>query len=146
GGRRRASPRRGSRRQPLRSRPPDCRQRRSRGGSRWCQSLARPSARAPAASGAPGGIRLKVMLIADVDDVGRAGEVKEVADGFARNYLLRRKLAVAAHRGIEAEGKRLREATVRREAKDRDEAQALADEIGNKTVVVRLKVGEGDKV
>jgi large subunit ribosomal protein L9 len=86
------------------------------------------------------------MLTQDVVDVGRAGEVKEVADGFARNYLLRRKLAVSAHKGTEAEAKRLREATARREAKDREEAQALADEIGNKTVVVRLKVGEGDKV
>ena len=89
---------------------------------------------------------MRVMLTTDVQDVGRAGEVKEVADGFARNYLLRRKLAVAAHKGVEAESKRLREATARREAKDRDEAQALADQIGNKTVVVRLKVGEGDKV
>jgi large subunit ribosomal protein L9 len=86
------------------------------------------------------------MLVKDVADVGRAGEVKDVADGFARNFLLRRKLAVAAHKGTEAEAKRLREATARREAKDREEAQALADEIGNKTVVVRLKVGEGDKV
>jgi large subunit ribosomal protein L9 len=89
---------------------------------------------------------VKVMLTKDVEDVGRAGEVKEVADGFARNFLLRRKLAVAAHKGVEAEAKRLREATARREAKDRDEAQALAEQIGNKTVVVRLKVGEGDKV
>jgi large subunit ribosomal protein L9 len=89
---------------------------------------------------------MRVMLTKDVDDVGRAGEVKEVADGFARNFLLRRRLAVAAHKGVEAEAKRLREATVRREAKDRDEAQAMAEQIGNKTVVVRLKVGEGDKV
>ena len=39
----------------------------------------------------------------------------------------------------------LRDASARREAKDRDEAQTLADEVGNKTVVLRLKVGEGDK-
>ena len=89
---------------------------------------------------------MKVMLTQDVTDVGRAGDVKEVADGYARNYLFRRRLAVAARGGIEAEGKRLREATTRREAKDREEAQALAEQIGNKTVVVRLKVGEGDKV
>src|SRR5207248_2611323 len=57
-----------------------------------------------------------------------------------------RKLAVPAHRGIEVEAKRLRDAASRREAKDQQEAQALADDIGNKTVVVRLKVGEGDKV
>jgi large subunit ribosomal protein L9 len=89
---------------------------------------------------------VKVMLTQDVEDVGRAGEVKDVADGFARNFLFRRKLAVAARGGVEAEAKRLREATARREAKDREEAQALAEQIGNKTVVVRLKLGEGDKV
>lgn len=86
------------------------------------------------------------MLVKDVDALGRAGDVKDVADGYGRNFLLPRKLAVVAHRGMEAEAKRLREATARREAKDRDEAQAMADEIGNKTVVLRLRIGEGDKV
>jgi large subunit ribosomal protein L9 len=88
---------------------------------------------------------VRVLLTKDVDNLGRAGDVKEVADGYGRNFLLRRKLAVAAGKGAEAEAKRLREATVKRETKDRNEAQALADEIDNKTVVVRLKVGAEDK-
>src|SRR5579872_1343638 len=86
------------------------------------------------------------MLVKDVEALGRAGDVKDVADGYGRNFLLPRKLAVPAHRGIEAEAKRLREAATKREAKEREEAQALADEVGNKTVVLRLKVGEGEKV
>jgi large subunit ribosomal protein L9 len=85
------------------------------------------------------------MLTKDVERVGKAGDIKEVSDGYGRNFLFPRKLAVPAHRGVEVEGKRLREAVARREAKDRIEAQALADEIGNKTVVVRLKVGAEDK-
>ena len=85
---------------------------------------------------------MRVMLTKDVDSVGKAGDIKEVADGYGRNYLLPRKLAVVAHRGVEAEGKRLRDAVAKREAKDKTDAQALADEIGNKTVVVRLKMGE----
>jgi len=85
------------------------------------------------------------MLTQDVERVGKAGDIKEVADGYGRNFLFPRKLAVPARSGVEAEGKRLREAVARREAKDRVEAQALADEIGNKTVVVRLKVGAEDK-
>jgi large subunit ribosomal protein L9 len=88
---------------------------------------------------------VRVLLKKDVDNVGRAGDVKEVADGYGRNYLLRRKLAVAAGRGAEAEAKRLRDAAVKRETKDRTEAQAVADEIDNKTVVVRLKMGAEDK-
>ncbi len=85
------------------------------------------------------------MLTKDVENVGKAGDVKEVTDGYGRNYLLPRKLAVAAHKGVDAEAKRLREAAVKRETKDRVDAQALADEIDNKTLVVRLKVGAEDK-
>ena len=88
---------------------------------------------------------MRVLLTKDVDNLGRAGDVKEVADGYGRNFLLRRKLAVAAGRGDEAEAKRLREAATKRESKDRNEAQTVADEIDNKTVVVRLRVGAEDK-
>jgi large subunit ribosomal protein L9 len=88
---------------------------------------------------------LRVLLTKDVDNLGRAGDVKEVADGYGRNFLLRRKLAVAAGKGAETEAKRLRDAAVKRETKDRNEAQSVADEINNKTVVVRLKVGAEDK-
>ena len=86
------------------------------------------------------------MLTKDVDRVGQAGDVKDVADGYGRNYLIPRRLAVLAGRGAEAEARRLREATARREAKERDEARELAELIDNKTVVVRLKVGAEDRV
>jgi large subunit ribosomal protein L9 len=85
------------------------------------------------------------MLTKDVKDLGQAGEVKEVADGFGRNFLIPRKLAVLARKGVEEEAKRIRVATAKREAKEVDEARALAEEIGNKTVVVRLKVGDEGK-
>ena len=88
---------------------------------------------------------MRVLLTKDVDNLGRAGDVKEVADGYGRNFLLRRKLAVAAGKGAETEAKRLQDAAVKRETKDKNEAQAVADDIDNKTVVVRLKVGAEDK-
>jgi large subunit ribosomal protein L9 len=88
---------------------------------------------------------LRVLLTKDVENVGHAGDVKEVADGYGRNFLLRRKLAVPAGKGAEAEAKRLRDAATKRETKDRSEAQVVADQIDNKTVVVRLKVGAEDK-
>jgi len=89
---------------------------------------------------------LKVMLTKDVANVGAAGEIKDVADGYGRNFLIPRKLAVVARRGVEAEARRIRDAASRREAKERDEAQELAEQIGNKTVVVRLRAGSEDKV
>jgi large subunit ribosomal protein L9 len=88
---------------------------------------------------------VKVMLTKDVENVGRAGDIKEVADGYGRNFLIRRKLAVLAARGVEAEAKRIRDAASRREAKEREEAEELAEVIGNKTVIARLKMGEGGK-
>jgi large subunit ribosomal protein L9 len=86
------------------------------------------------------------MLTKDVENIGQAGEIKDVADGYGRNFLIPRKLAVVAGRGVEAEARRIREAAARREAKDREEARELAEEIDNKTVVVRLKVGAEDRV
>ncbi len=88
---------------------------------------------------------MKVMLTKDVDNVGHAGDIKEVADGYGRNFLLPRRLAVLAKGGVEMEARRLRDQATKREAKEREEARALADEIGNKTVVVRLKTGSEDK-
>ncbi len=89
---------------------------------------------------------MKVMLTKDVPSVGVAGDLKNVADGYGRNYLIPQKLAVLAGKGVEVEAKRLREAAAKREAKARQEAQELAEQIGDRTVVVRLRVGEGDKV
>jgi len=86
------------------------------------------------------------MLIKDVESVGQAGDVKDVADGYGRNYLIPRRLAIVAGKGAEAEARRLREGVAKREAKERDDAQELAELIDNKTVVVRLKVGAEDKV
>src|ERR1700686_2073299 len=85
------------------------------------------------------------MLTKDVENVGRAGDVKDVADGYGRNFLLRRKLAELAGTGVQNEAKRLKDAAVKGETKDRDDAQSRGDEIDNKTVVVRLKVGAEDK-
>ena len=89
---------------------------------------------------------MKVMLTKDLANVGVAGEIKDVADGYGRNFLIPRRLAVLAGRGVEVEARRIRDASARREAKERDEAQELAEQIGNKTVVVRLRVGAEDKV
>ena len=88
---------------------------------------------------------MRVLLTKDVENIGHAGDVKEVADGYGRNFLLPRKLAVAAGKGAEAEAKRMRDAAAKRETKERSDAQAVADEIDHKTVVVRLRVGAEDK-
>src|SRR2546422_8766311 len=69
---------------------------------------------------------LRVLLTKDVENVGRAGDVREVADGYGRNFLLRRKLAVAAGKGGGAEGKRPRDGASKKERKEGTEARTLA--------------------
>src|SRR2546430_15853219 len=69
---------------------------------------------------------LRVLLMKDVENVGRAGDVKEVADGYGRNYLLRRKLAVAAGEGAGGPGERPPGARPPRGAEGRHEAPGRA--------------------
>ena len=100
---------------------------------------------------------MKVMLTRDVENVGRAGDVKDVADGYGRNFLLPRKLAVPARAGVEEEAKKIRDAAHRRETKDREEAQTLADDLAKRfpedtvlqfsylpTISAKLALGRGD--
>ena len=89
---------------------------------------------------------MQVLLTQDVPGIGNAGEVKKVADGYARNYLLPRKLAVAATGGAVKQAEAIKQAVVRREAKTRAEAQELAKLIEQVTLTFRAKAGEGDRL
>jgi large subunit ribosomal protein L9 len=87
---------------------------------------------------------MKIVLRTDVENVGRRGEVIRVADGYARNYLLPKRLALEATPGnlkqIEQE-RRVREV---HEAKEKKEADALASRIGQLSCTVVRKVGENE--
>jgi large subunit ribosomal protein L9 len=89
---------------------------------------------------------MKVLLKDDVKDVGKRGDVVMVKDGFARNYLLPRNLALEVTPGnmkiIEEE----RQAQRRREAKEKSEAQGLSERISAVSCVIPVKVGEEDKM
>src|SRR2546421_8775941 len=79
---------------------------------------------------------LRVLLTKDVENVGRAGDVREVADGYGRNFLLRRKLAVAAGKRAVAEAKRLRGAAPNKETQESPEARRHACQNGHATAGV----------
>src|SRR5438874_11093554 len=85
---------------------------------------------------------MEVILRETIDSLGRAGQVVKVADGYARNYLLPRKLAYLATPGnlkvIEFERKSL----LRREAKQKDEAENLLQMLEKVEITIRRKVGE----
>ena len=85
---------------------------------------------------------MEVILRETIYNLGRAGQVVKVADGYARNFLLPRKLAYPATPGnlkvIESE----RQSLVRKEAKQKDESEKLKQMLDAVAIVIRRKVGE----
>ena len=89
---------------------------------------------------------MKVVFIQDVPHVAKAGDVKEVADGYSRNYLLPKGLAVAA---TPAELKKLevqKQASARREVRTEQEAEAFAKVLQDTTVVLKMRAGTKEKL
>ena len=89
---------------------------------------------------------MKVVFLEDVPNVAKAGDIKEVADGYSRNYLIPRKLAVPASSSELKKGEVLRAAGARREAKTEKEAEAVANVLQDTTVVIRMRAGTKDKL
>ena len=84
---------------------------------------------------------MKVILLDDVTKVGRRGEVRDVSDGYARNYLIPRGLAAAATGGGMRHAERLRSGHEERRRKALAEAQALAESLTAQPLRVRAKAG-----
>ena len=89
---------------------------------------------------------MEVLLLKDVDQLGEAGDIKRVASGYARNYLLPRGLAVMATPGAIKQAKRQRQAASHRQAKELSEAQALAQTLDGMSVTFQARAGESDRL
>jgi large subunit ribosomal protein L9 len=87
---------------------------------------------------------MEIILREDVDKVGSRGSVVKVADGYARNFLLPKRLAVPATEANKKIVDQEREAYVRREAKVKSDAASLAQLMSNVTVTLRHRVGENN--
>ena len=85
---------------------------------------------------------MKVVLASDVKGLGAAGDVKDVADGYARNYLVPRGLAVPATPAALERLRAQKEAAARREARVDAESRTLAQRLAAEPVIVRAKAGE----
>jgi large subunit ribosomal protein L9 len=85
---------------------------------------------------------MKVILTKDVEGTGKAGEVKDVADGYARNYLLPRKLAVPASAGALKGVEQRQAAESKRAAAEETGARTLAERIQASPITVTAKVGD----
>ena len=88
---------------------------------------------------------MKVILLEDVKSLGKKDQIVEVSDGYARNFVLKKKL------GIEATPKNLNELKLKKAHEDKvaaerlDEAKALGEKINASKVVLPIKLGEGGR-
>ena len=89
---------------------------------------------------------MKVLFIENVENVGKRGEIKEVKNGLARNFLLPQKLALrATNSNIKTWEVRLN-ALKLKDAKVLEDAQAIADSLNNVAITIIVKAGEEDKL
>ena len=89
---------------------------------------------------------MKVILKQDVKELGKKGELVNVSDGYAKNYLLPRKIAVIADAGALNELKNREEAKAHHLAEEKKAAQQTADTLSGKTVNVKARAGANGKL
>ncbi len=89
---------------------------------------------------------MKVVLLEAVQGLGEAGTIKEVADGYARNYLLPKKLAVLASRTAMKQAEAQAQVSARKSNKALTEAQKAAAGIEGKTVTIRARSGSENRL
>lgn len=89
---------------------------------------------------------MKVIFLQDVKGQGKKGQVKEVSDGYARNFLLPRGLARVADDGAMKQLEFQNQADARRKDEEREEAEQLAEKLQTVTLEFKAKAGEGGRL
>ena len=89
---------------------------------------------------------MKVILTKDVDKLGKSGEMKNVADGYATNFLIPRQLAVPAAGGAYRAWQHDIASREDKRQRERGEAEVAATRIASTTLTLGVKVGEGGKL
>jgi len=89
---------------------------------------------------------MKVVLRSDVEKLGEKGDIVEVADGYGRNYLVPRGLAMRATKGVVDQAAAMRRNRDAKAARDREAAQALAAQLTATRVEVKARAGEGGRL
>ena len=89
---------------------------------------------------------MKVVLTKDVKGKGKAGELINVSDGYARNFLFPQNLAIEANNAALSELKSREDAKAHHTAVEKKEAQDLADKLNKITVTIKAKAGDSGKL
>ena len=85
---------------------------------------------------------MKLILTDDVNELGKRGDVVDVAEGYARNFLLPKKKAIKANEGALAQAEAVREARIEAERKAKDEAENIATQLVGSRVVLAAQAGD----
>ncbi|PLV58344.1 50S ribosomal protein L9 [Thermotoga sp. KOL6] len=89
---------------------------------------------------------MKVILLKDVPKIGKKGEVKEVSDGYARNYLIPRGLAKEYTKGLERAIEHEKEIERKRREREKEESEKILKELKKRTHIIKAKAGKGGKI
>jgi len=89
---------------------------------------------------------MKVILLEDIKALGKKGDIKEVAEGYARNFLIPQKKVVEANEASRRLLQQTQEKLAAREASKLAEAREIAGKLQNKLVVVKAKAGTGTRL
>jgi large subunit ribosomal protein L9 len=84
---------------------------------------------------------VNVLLRRDVDGLGKKGDIVDVADGYARNFLIPKDLAVKASKGVEAQAQAMRRSRDLKDAADRSAAEEIAKRLVPTTITIVAKAG-----
>jgi large subunit ribosomal protein L9 len=89
---------------------------------------------------------VKVILADDLDNVGLKGEVVTVADGYARNYLIPKGMAIFATKGALRQADQMRKAREEKEQREKEEAAAKVAHFASAPVYISARAGEGGRL
>jgi large subunit ribosomal protein L9 len=89
---------------------------------------------------------MKVIFLQDVKGQGKKGEIKEVSEGYARNFLLPKGVVQIATEGAKKSLDQITAAAAKKKEQEKDEFKALAARLAETTIVIKAKAGEGGRL
>lgn len=89
---------------------------------------------------------MKVLLTQDVKKLGKKGEIVDVSDGYAKNYIMPKKLGIEANKAVMNEWKAKKSSEENRKRREEEEAKKQAAELNGKEIVIQTKAGEGGRL
>jgi large subunit ribosomal protein L9 len=89
---------------------------------------------------------MRIVLRDDIDNVGKKGDIIDVADGFARNYLIPKGKAIAATKGVQAQADAMRRSRDKKDQSDRESAEVVARTLAPTVIAITAKAGAEGKL